>query len=155
MTYEIYFKAYSKSENLLALHEAAWLLSEGLTVNKDLKKAIRFCKELINRESPFKLAYFLIADCYKKNNNYDLAIENYYLGIKYFRSLENINIRIMISDSYYNIAKCFEMLNKYNDALSIYTKITNINYIKRKVKQKAKERISQIKNMQIFGICKN
>ena len=157
MTYEIYFKTYKKSQNLLALHEAAWLLSKGLTVEKDLDKAVSFCNELVNREKPYKLAYYLLANCYKENAKYDIAIKNYKLFIKNFNSLnkKNKSVNELISNSYFSIAKCLEFSNKFNDSIKIYKQIINVDNIKNN-KIKAYQRISQIKKMQKnFGICIN
>ena len=157
MTYKIYFKTYKKSQNLLALHEAAWLLSQGLTVKKDLDKAITLCKELVNRETPFKLAYYLLANCYNENKQYDLAIKNYNLFIKNFGTIQNKNkyVNELISSSNLLIAQCLEKINKFNDAIFIYSKIINNDNIKNN-KKKAYDRVCEIKKLQKeFGICIN
>lgn len=156
MTYDYYWRKYSLSENYLALHEAAWLLSEGIGVKQDLNKAIDFCKELIKRK--YKLSFFLLANCYQKQKKYKLAIENYFLGIKFFRKkikfIKSLSEEY-ISESYFNIAKCYEFLNKFKEAVNIYKTIKNLDYISKNIKIKSNERTEQIKKMQEFGICIN
>lgn len=71
--------------------------------------------------------YNNIGSCYSDLKNYDLAIENYQLGMKIFMSLEDTSCnRTNMANTFQNIAVAYQKLFKFEEALTYFNKALSI-----------------------------